>query len=147
MMERREFIITAALSSTAGCIGPFADNGDSQQESGDGETGEQDDGGPEETVTQLIQSLDDGDLETVNGMLHPDGNLQEIPEQQAEQLTQSGLTVEETEVIEETEERAVVRATVTAQSPEGQQRTIENDWELRLLNGQWRVWDGDLGGQ
>lgn len=145
-MERRQFLVTATLvASTAGCIGPFADDGESDDGSGEDDGGGEV-GDPEEAITRFIQALDEGDLDTVNGMLHPDGNLQEIPEEDANQLEAGELTVESTEVREETEDRAVVRVTIAAQSPEGEERTIEEDWELRPLDGEWRVWDGSLGG-
>jgi len=147
-MERRKFLLTTALAaSTTGCIGPFADDGGSEDGSeGDGGGEGSAPGDPEAAITRFIQALDEGDLETVNGMIHPEGNLEEVPEEQADRLEQGELTIESTEVREETDERAVVRVTVAAVSPEGQERTIEEDWELRTRDGEWRVWSGSLQG-
>lgn len=143
-MERRKLIVAAGTVFSAGCIGPFAD--DEEGDNGDNGMAQQEvDETPEEAITRFINALDEGDLESVNGMLHPDGMLEEVPEEQGGGLAELDMSIESTEVVEEEEERAVVTVSIMTVSPEGEEVLSEDDWELRVVDGEWRVWDGNIG--
>jgi len=145
-MERRKLLVTTGAVVSAGCIGPFANDGNGETDgNGDGEPSRDVDETAEEAIARFIDALNAGDTESVNGMLHPEGRLDEVPEQEGERLADSEISIESTEVVEEEEERAVVRVTLVAVSPEGEETTTEEDWELRVLDGEWRVWDGNIG--
>ncbi len=132
-MRRRKFIAavgTAAGGATTGCIGPFA-NGEEEEE----------ENSPEATVRDFMDALNRGDREGVNALLHEDGELEPIPEEAGLEVQER--EVEEVEVLEETDDTVTVEVTVTVRprSPDESERTEVTEWELRRSNGDWRVWD------
>ena len=132
-MRRRDLLVTVGIAvGTTGCIGPFADDGDGNAGGGSG---------PEATVVSFMEARDSGDVEEVNSFLHTNGELSRVPEDA--ELDVDSVEVEETEVLNESEDRATVRAVIRVRprSPDEGERTVETEWELRTEDGEWRIWD------
>ena len=138
-MKRREFLTVAAVSSLAvtGCLHADEDEPDEGEGTGD----------PETTVRSFIEALDAGDAEAVNALIHPDGEVPPLSEGDAEQFGQADWTVEETEITDQTDETATVRSrlTIGIPVPDSEPQTEDVEWELRLRDGEWLVWDGGPG--
>jgi hypothetical protein len=127
-MRRREILATAAAATATGCVGPLADDGGSED-------------GPEATMVRFMGARDSGDTETVNSLLHENGELPEVPEDA--ELDVQSVEVQETEVLDQGDGRATVRVVVRVRprSPDAGERTEETEWELRTQNGDWRIWN------
>jgi len=128
---RRRFLGATAAGATAaiaGCSGLLGGG------SGD----------PAATVETFYGSLNEGDAESANALIHPEGNAEEITQQQAEQLSQADFSVDSTEVVEQGDGRAVVAVTITI-SMMGQEQSQTTNVELRTHEGQWKIWDSQSG--
>jgi hypothetical protein len=126
-MDRRRFLtgtIAATTAATAGCLGILDDGGSSRSE-------------PESTVVEFYAAIDEGDAERARELLHD-----ESPE--AENMALSGfgdvdLSIESTELVEESESRATVEYTLVIESSGGSEE-VTNEHELRKQDGEWRIW-------
>lgn len=136
-MRRRKFLVATAAASIGltGCL-----DGDNEEE-------QEENNGPEAVVRQFVEALDRGDADGVNSLIHPDGQVPPLSEQDAQEFSQADWTVEETEVLEQDDEVAIVRSSITvgAPVPDAGEQTQEMEWELRTSNGEWLVWDGGPG--
>lgn len=126
MVSRRHYLGGAAAlatAATAGCSGILGGGG----------------GSPEGAVQEFYTALNEGDADSANALLHPDGGADEITQQQADQLSQADFSVDSTEVVEQGDEQAIVEVTVTM-SMMGQEETQSSQVELRTHDGQWKIW-------
>jgi hypothetical protein len=93
-------------------------------------------GGPGGTAESFMNALIDGNAQGAADMLHPNAPLgQAQVSAWATGLSQLDASVEGSEVTQETEERATVEVTVSAQ---GQTQPVTLD--MRTANGEWRVY-------
>lgn len=128
-VDRRRFLgagVAVATAAVAGCSSFLGGGG----------------GDPEGAIREFYTALNEGDVETVNSRIHPDGEADEITQDQADQLSQAEFSVESTEVVEQEDDRAVVNTTVSI-SMMGQEQSQSADIELRRHDGQWKIWDGE----
>jgi len=90
-MQRRQFLGATAVATAglAGCMGVLNDS-------------------PDEVVEKFYQAANDGDRATVNDLLHSDSPSGEISEEEMSNLEDTEMTVEETEVVDETDSIAEV---------------------------------------
>lgn len=133
-MRRRKLLAAAATVTATGCIGPFASDEESEE------------AGPEATMTSFMEARGDGDVETMNSLLHDEAVLDEVPEDA--ELGVDSVEVRETEVLNSTDDRATVRMVVRVRprSPDEGEYTEETEWELRTQDGEWRIWNRTDGG-
>jgi len=133
-MRRRKLLATAATVTATGCIGPLASDEGSDED------------GPEATMTSFMEARGDGDVETMNSLLHDEAVLDEVPEDA--ELGLDSVEVRETEVLNTTDDRATVRMVVRVRprSPDEGEYTEETEWELRTQDGDWRIWNRTDGG-
>lgn len=111
-----------AVAGTAGCAGILGGGGSE----------------PESTVKDYVTALDEGDVETANDLVHPDGSVQEIGDEGADMLEQAEFTLDSTELVEEGEDRAVVEASITTEFM-GEEETTDGRFELRTHDGEWKI--------
>jgi len=144
--------------------GDTGDNGDNGDAADDGGTGNGDDGVPgviegngnevpgeeengggpgdiEDRVEAFVAAIDDGDEERVNGMLAREGETD--PWTLGEQARMEGfdLAVTEIERLEESGDRISVAVTVRITGRGEFSTTERTEYELRAIDGEWKVWD------
>jgi len=95
---------------------------------------------PDEVVEKFYQAANDGDRATVNDLLHSDSPSGEISEEEMSNLEDTEMTVEETEVVDETDSIAEVRAEITMEQ-DGESTTNEMTIELRTEDGDWKIYE------
>lgn len=125
-LSRRRYVAGAAAAATvamAGCSDVL----------GGGSSG------PETAVQEYVTALDEGDVEAINARIHPDGEVEQIGEESASLLQGISASLESSELVEEGDEMAIVRATITAEAF-GETETTEGDFELRRYEGEWKIW-------
>ncbi|MFB1062321.1 NTF2-like N-terminal transpeptidase domain-containing protein [Natrinema sp. H-ect4] len=122
-MQRRQFLGATAVATAglAGCMGVLNDS-------------------PDEVVEKFYQAANDGDRATVNDLLHSDSPSGEISEEEMSNLEDTEMTVEETEVVDETDSIAEVRAEITMEQ-DGESTTNEMTIELRTEDGDWKIYE------
>lgn len=106
--------------------------------------GSDDDDSPEAVMENYYQAYADGDVERINDLTHtesPDYPVDEqLTDEEIDQLrNEIEVDVEETDLVEENDEQAVVEITVTF-SGMGRENTETQRWELRTEGGEWKVW-------
>jgi hypothetical protein len=133
-MRRRKLLAAAATVTATGCIGPFGSDEESEE------------AGPEATMISFMEARGDGDIETMNSLLHDEAVLDEVPEDA--ELGVDSVKMRETEVLSSTDDRATVRMVVRVRprSPDEGEYTEETEWELRTQDGEWRIWNRTDGG-
>lgn len=107
--------------------------------------GEEERGDPEAVVQEFIAALDEGDRETANELIHEESPQGELSEERAEQTGELDLTLEGTELLEETDDTARVRADLSV-SDGSERQTTELTFELRTEDGDWKIWDESTAG-
>jgi ketosteroid isomerase-like protein len=136
-MNRRSYFAAtgAAVSSLAGCTDLLgSDSG------GDGERSD-----AEQVVVQYYEALNAGDADRLEEVVHSDSpqevfqNFEEV----AYIFEDASLTLEETEIVEEGEDRILIDSTYTEESEftEGGSTARTDVIELRRENGEWKIWD------
>lgn len=124
-MRRRRYLGLTAAATTAGLAGCSGFLGDEA---------------PDEVVEQFYQAIDEGDRETANGLIHPDSPTGEITEEEMSGLEDVDITVEGAEIVDESEDEAVVEAEVTWD--DGEMSTTDTATiELRTDDGDWKVYE------
>jgi ketosteroid isomerase-like protein len=123
LMKRRQYLtVTAAVTAgLAGCTGFLNDD-------------------PDEVVEQFYQALDDGDREAANDLVHSGSPQGEISEDEMSDLEDLDITVEGTEIVEESDDTAEVEAELTIES-DGDTSTDTTTVELRTEDGDWKVYE------
>lgn len=96
-------------------------------------------GDPEAAVEEFYTALGDGNTDRVNELLHPDANAGELTDEQVSQFEQLDFSVDETELVEEDGDRAVVSVTITT-TIQDQEQTSSQELELRTHEGSWRIY-------
>jgi hypothetical protein len=129
-MNRRAYLtaIGASTAALAGCTGGLLGGG--------GGAGDD----PAATVEAFVQALDDGDVERANELIHSESPQGELSESGASAAAEAEITVEETEVLEQSEDEARVRVEITFEQ-DGQTENSETVYVLRTEDGAWRIWD------
>lgn len=95
--------------------------------------------GPAETVEQFYVAVDNGNRERANELIHSDSPMEDVSVLGTVFGSAIDITVEQTEVVEKSDDSATVRATLTVSSS-GSSETSETDVELRTENGEWKIW-------
>lgn len=97
-------------------------------------------------IREFVAGLDEGDADRVNSALHPEGEVTPLSQEDAEEFGGAGWSVGDVEVVDEADDRMVVRAAFTVTAPGGvDSRTETAEWELRRSDGEWLIWDGGPG--
>jgi len=136
-MRRRGYIgalVTVGSGAIAGCGSLASLTGPSK--------------GPDEVVEEFIEALNDGDREEAEALLHSErGSLRDG--QVEEQMWETyDIEVDDTEIVEEDDERAVVDITysldldIESESVTAGGSTTTR-FVLRVDDGEWRIWEVD----
>jgi hypothetical protein len=140
-MKRRQFIAATGIAVVATLAGCSDDGSDGSDGSGGGSSG------PEGVVEDYTNALDNGDFDQVESLIHSESALSgrfENEEELARALEEADISLDNTEVIEEGDEMAIVEATITGATGEGETDTQEI--ELRKEDGDWKIYaDGTVG--
>lgn len=140
-MNRRTYLAGAvgSLAGLAGCSNPLG---------GDGNSGSSDDDRtPTEVVTAFYDAAGDGDADAAAELFHPDAELPPPSEEAVAEFQTSSARLEGTTVVEETDDRVVIRATVSSMHPIREERVErERPYELRPAGGAWRIYAQPLPG-
>lgn len=126
MIQRRKFIMAIGAAGAVGLAGCLSDDND-----------------PEDVVEEFYAAMNDGDVETMNELIHKDSPGEGASEEDFEESEEVGFTVEETEVLEEDDDVAKVRAEITFEVEvmgEVFEETGENTLELRTEDGAWKIY-------
>jgi ketosteroid isomerase-like protein len=125
-MHRRHYLaVTATMTAgIAGCTGSLGGSNDS----------------PEGVVERFYTAIDDGDRETANALIHSDSPVGEISEEDMSNYENRDITIERTELLEESDDVAEVRIEVTMET-DGNSRTSESTHELRTEDGEWKLYE------
>lgn len=146
-MRRRE-VITASLGVvplTAGCLGEVEEALGDESMYVDSDFYEGDDrieeGSPRGVVLQFHDLVLNGEFEDAREFLHSEAPPDFVPEDEEEIQDTGEAVFLELEVIEEEEDRAVVRVQDEVEIEESDE-PITGEWglELRIENGEWRIY-------
>jgi len=124
---RRRFLGAAAAAVTvasAGCSGLLGGGGGSS---------------PDATVREFYSALNEGDAQAANALIHPNATSPEVTQEQAQQFSEFDLEVQSTEVVEQGDDRAVVRVNASVM---GQSQSTQ--LELRTHEGEWKLWSSGV---
>jgi ketosteroid isomerase-like protein len=122
-LSRRRFILAgaSAISVTfTGCVG------------GQGPDT------PEEVVEAYYDALDEGDIDRVRELTH-DERPDPISDQDIAQWGATGMEVNKIELLEESDDVAVLETIIVVQTPRGN-RVVTNEYELRKQDEEWRIY-------
>lgn len=156
-MKRRELLYvtgTTGMLAVAGCVGEGSDDESEEQATGDGDDDgdgmeeSDEDGGDEEeadgplgTARAFLDAFEDADGDGVNELLHEDGELDPLEEDEAEELSELTITASDLELENETEESALVTFVLSIEAEDGEEEVLNQEIELVPEDGEWRVWD------
>lgn len=131
-MERRQFLLgtgAVCLAAGAGCLGFFED-------------------GPDEVAESFVEHLNEGEFEKANTLIHSESTIDGAGQAATLLAAVYGvdsvietldISVQDSEIIEETDDEATVAVTVVVDLiVEEAEDTIELD--MRTEDGDWRVW-------
>lgn len=125
-MNRREYLLTAGVVSAtllAGCLG--------------------DDHAAESEAESFMDAVAASDSSDAEAHLHPDSEIRDpiavVDNQIQETLDGVAISVEDTDLLEDGDEVAIVEVTVEVDRP-AQPYTTPIEIELRTDGGDWRVW-------
>ena len=152
-MDRRTYlaIISTASVGTAGCSqlnsnsGP-SENTDTQTTTEAGtptptQTAVNIPDDPVTAVEMYLQKLyEDGDREWVNEFRADNGNREPATQEDIEGLEEVDVTVNSVELVEETQDSAVVTTSLELEYDD-ESATGTFRLELRRIDGEWRLWD------
>jgi ketosteroid isomerase-like protein len=99
---------------------------------------------PVDTVVAYYQAIDQGNLDRIAEVSHPDSSgaqeeLERLEQQNQEFFEQISITVQEATVITQEQDRAVVEVTATTEL-NGEEQTQTTQLELRPDDGTWKIW-------
>lgn len=122
-MDRRRYLGVAvtATAALAGCSGVLSS-------------------GPDAAIEQFYQAVDDGDREAANDLIHSESPVGKLTEDDMARFEDMDITVESTEVVEESDDTAQVEAELTMES-DGESSTETITYELRKENGGWKLYE------
>lgn len=122
-MRRREYLTatTAAAVAVAGCT-EFTDSDE-----------------PDDVTEAYYRALDDGDRERANELLHEESE-ETLTEETMLLFREMEIEVEETAVLEESDDTAEVRVELTVRI-DGDEETNEEVHELRTEDGDWKLYE------
>ncbi|RXK49115.1 DUF3828 domain-containing protein [Halorientalis pallida] len=124
------------LDGTSGSGGSEPDEDDDDDDSGADEAD-----GPAAAVETFYAALDAGRFDVANGLLHNETSQPPVTEEQYGSLDEGSVSASATEVVEQSEGRAVVRTTLDATFADtDRQITRELEIELRTETGEWRLY-------
>jgi len=130
-MRRRQFLTSAsatlAAASIAGCSGVLGGGG-----GGGGSSG------PDGAVRSYIEAGLDGDQEGLNQSIHPDASQNVRMSASMMQMAED-VTIQNVEVVSQSENEATVEATVQA-TLDGETRTGSSTYVVQKFEGEWRVY-------
>lgn len=91
---------------------------------------------PEETVREFYTALNQSNTNRANELIHSESPTGELSESEASQL-EGEISLESTELINETGETAFVRANISFSNFGSSEAEIE----LRKEDGEWKIWE------
>lgn len=113
----------AGAIALAGCLGDDGDGGGGSD--------------PTEVVASLYESLDDGDADGANDLIHSDSPEGAITDENVGFYEEADIAVEGTELLDEGDDAATVSIDLSF----GEGLDDETyDVEVRLEDGEWKVW-------
>ncbi|WP_340101617.1 hypothetical protein [Salinibaculum salinum] len=101
---------------------------------------------PQETVRQYYAALDNGNEEKANGLIHEDSPVSGNSETFISIAEQADLTVQEVEVVDQSDDQATVRVTVHIEYDTSEEDTQTVTRTLRKSDGMWKLWLESDGG-
>ena len=118
--------------------------GDDEDTTGDGDTendlsGARADGDPVTAVETFIEAWQDGDVETVNTLLYEDGELEEVPDDEADEMAAHAPTIEEIALDEE--DGGTARVETVLAPPDDDYEPVTTTFELTAVDEGWRIVD------
>ncbi|WP_340098767.1 ABC transporter substrate-binding protein [Salinibaculum salinum] len=140
---RRRTYLTASLAAAVGLAGceNVLDEANQSDEPDEQTTEDENEGDPRlELAEEFVFAAISGDGETAIELLHPESPLREIDFENQEPDDLEDLRIEESEVVEESDDSATVRLAVQI-AVDGNEQTEELGLELRQSEGAWTVWD------
>ncbi len=85
-----------------------------------------------------------GEAQEANAILHPDGNVIEYSEEEAERNEVLNATIQSIEITEENENTATVSSVVHIENPENnKESTRARIYSLRIDDGSWKIYDSE----
>jgi len=129
-MKRRTLVVSGmgVLASAAGCTGILGDS--------DGGSG------PGDTVKAYWEAIFEFDAEEANSYLHPDSDIEPVEEPSEDEDPPDDFSVNDVEVIEESENSATVEITIRGDfSGSGEIESLDLRYSLRKDDGEWLVYE------
>lgn len=132
-INRRNILLAGVVGAGGAWILLFRDT---EVNNSVGETG----AGIEPAVETYWQAIDTTDEEMWNEIIHPDGLLPEMDDGDLDIVEPVDYTLENIEIVEQSDERATTRVDFIAEGPRG---TIDEttEVELRRTDGGWKVYN------
>lgn len=139
---RRVFIGVVASGSAAflaGCSGTDDSGDDESGDNGD----ESDPGDPEDIFEEYVERTDDGDFEGINEELYADeAEGEDWIEEDVDYLQAVDFEKTDIDTLERDDDVAKVEVSFRIDYPEdGEERMHTDVFELRVVDGEWRLWD------
>ena len=132
-MKRRRVLLGVSTATAGLLAGCFGDSND-----------------PESAMERYYDALEEGDVEAMNELIHPEAPFGRIDEAEFEEYEQLGegleLDVQEIELVEEGEDEAIVESTVEHDHPELGVETTHDRNTLRTHDGEWLLYEVEVTG-
>jgi len=106
-------------------------------------TGESESMGPAAVAETFLMAVGDGEIERANELIHSESPQDSLTEDDVS----ADIAVDESEVISEEPDTAIVRLEVRLISDDDDEVSTFVTYELRTENGEWRLWDTADGGE
>lgn len=140
--RRRYLAGVLAVAGLGGCTGS---PGDATDEPSDGADATEDGDGPEAAVESYFAAVNDGDLQSASELVHGDSAAGSVSQRWGDTVADGSVELAGTELIEEGDQFAVVRATVLVTTPgSSSPERLEADLEVQTEDGTWKLYDGFL---
>lgn len=135
-MHRRRLLqigVSVGVGVTlAGCVDDEERGADAESTASDGD--------PEEVVRQFVEAVDAGDQESLDSLVHSDGELAGETDEYAEGGEEIEISSVSTETVAQADEEAFVDTGIEYQNEEGDDSVNDILYELRREGGSWRIY-------
>jgi limonene-1,2-epoxide hydrolase len=143
--RRRYLVAAVGVAGLSGCQDALSDaerdRGDDGSDDDSEDTPESDSAGPKEVVETFYRALNQSAFEAANERLHSETLEQPVTEERYGRFTESELSVESVETIEDGESKVIVRSSVRILAPEMSEPITDSiEMELRTEDGEWRIY-------
>ena len=156
-MQRRTVLRVVSgvsvVGVVAGCTGD-SDDGNGDDGNGDDGNGDDADAGDEidpaatdaeATLETFYAAYAEGDIETLNGMIHPDAVTGRIEGAEAAEIEALApdleISISEVDLVEERTGEVVVEFTLESTHPEWDEESSRERTTLRSDEGEWKIFD------